>query len=130
MRFAVLRADDAAVRDELADRFRYLLIDEYQDTNHAQYVIASQLATGHRNICATGDPDQSIYAWRGADIRNILDFEADYPEAMIVRLSRLRSTGDPVGGVVFDRSQQASQAKDAFYGGGVGRGGAGMVVRG
>lgn len=94
MRFAVLLRDDAAVREELAERFRYLLIDEYQDTNHAQYVIASQLATGHRNICATGDPDQSIYAWRGADIRNILDFEADYPEARIVRLEQnFRSTG-------------------------------------
>jgi len=82
------------VRAELGDRFRYLLIDEYQDTNHAQYLIASLLASAHRNICATGDPDQSIYAWRGADIRNILDFEGEYPDARIVRLEEnFRSTG-------------------------------------
>ena len=94
MRFAVLLRNDEAVRAELAERFQYLLIDEYQDTNHAQYMIASQMAAGHRNICATGDPDQSIYAWRGADIRNILDFEADYPDAKIVRLEQnFRSTG-------------------------------------
>ena len=84
-----------AVREELSDRrFRYLLIDEYQDTNHAQYLIAAALASVHRNICATGDPDQSIYAWRGADIQNILDFEADYPEAKVVRLEQnFRSSG-------------------------------------
>ena len=82
------------IRAELSDRFRYVLIDEYQDTNHAQYLIANHLARAHRNICATGDPDQSIYAWRGADIRNILDFEADYEDAQVVRLEQnFRSTG-------------------------------------
>lgn len=73
---------------ELQQRFAYLLIDEYQDTNHAQYILAHALALKHRNICVVGDPDQSIYAWRGADIQNILDFEKDYPDANIVRLEQ------------------------------------------
>lgn len=86
--------EQEGIRAELSNRFRYLLIDEYQDTNHAQYLIANHLARSHRNICATGDPDQSIYAWRGADIRNILDFEADYEDARVVRLEQnFRSTG-------------------------------------
>lgn len=94
MRMAGLLQCDESVCRELSERFRYLLIDEYQDTNRAQYIIASRLASLHRNICATGDPDQSIYAWRGADLRNILDFEADYPEACVVRLEQnFRSTG-------------------------------------
>jgi len=85
--------DDAALRDELEDRFRYILIDEYQDTNRAQYLIARALSRNRQNICATGDPDQSIYAWRGADIHNILDFEQDYPHAKVVRLEQnYRST--------------------------------------
>jgi DNA helicase-2/ATP-dependent DNA helicase PcrA len=74
------------VCNELAERFKFLLIDEYQDTNHAQYRIAKALASRHNNICATGDPDQSIYRWRGADIRNILAFEKDWPDATIVKL--------------------------------------------
>src|SRR5436305_14484011 len=69
------------------------MIDEYQDTNHAQYDIAHALALRHRNRCVVGDPDQSIYAWRGADIQTILDFEKDYADAKIVRLERnYRST--------------------------------------
>ncbi len=75
------------------ERFQYILIDEYQDTNRPQYVIASRLAARHHNICATGDPDQSIYAWRGADINNILDFQKDYPNALTVKLEEnFRST--------------------------------------
>jgi DNA helicase-2/ATP-dependent DNA helicase PcrA len=81
------------VLKELQDRFGYILIDEYQDTNHAQYIIAHALAQKHRNMCVVGDPDQSIYAWRGADIRNILEFETDYPDAKVVKLEQnYRST--------------------------------------
>ncbi|MEX0886112.1 MAG: UvrD-helicase domain-containing protein [Phycisphaeraceae bacterium] len=78
---------------QLQERYQYVLIDEYQDTNHAQFIIASALADGHKNICATGDPDQSIYGWRGANIQNILDFETHYPTAQVVRLEQnYRST--------------------------------------
>jgi DNA helicase-2/ATP-dependent DNA helicase PcrA len=81
------------VLKQLQDRFQYVLIDEYQDTNHAQYVMAHALALRHQNMCVVGDPDQSIYAWRGADIRNILEFERDYPAAKVVRLEQnYRST--------------------------------------
>jgi len=86
MRTAFLLRDCPDVRRELSERFKFLLIDEYQDTNHAQYSIAKALASSHNNICATGDPDQSIYRWRGADIRNILAFESDWPNATVVKL--------------------------------------------
>ncbi|MBP2635153.1 MAG: pcrA [Firmicutes bacterium] len=81
------------VREKYQDKFHYILIDEYQDTNRAQYLLARTLAAKYRNICVVGDVDQSIYAWRGADIKNIMDFESDYPEAKVIKLEQnYRST--------------------------------------
>lgn len=88
-----LLQQNAEVREKYQDKFDYLLVDEYQDTNHAQYLLTKILAGKHRNICVVGDADQSIYGWRGADIQNILDFEKDYPDAKLVKLEQnYRST--------------------------------------
>ncbi len=81
------------IRKKWQNHFRYILIDEYQDTNHAQYLMAKYIAGSRENICAVGDADQSIYSWRGADLRNILDFQKDYPNAKIIKMEQnYRST--------------------------------------
>jgi DNA helicase-2/ATP-dependent DNA helicase PcrA len=81
------------VRSKYAEQFKFVMVDEYQDTNRPQYLLIRRLAAVHRNLCVVGDPDQSIYKWRGADLRNILDFEADFGDATIVKLERnYRST--------------------------------------
>ena len=84
---------DKETRDYYAEKFQYILVDEYQDTNKAQYELIKHMASVHNNICVVGDSDQSIYGWRGADIRNILDFEKDYPDAKVIKLEQnYRST--------------------------------------
>ncbi|MBT5516431.1 DNA helicase PcrA [Candidatus Peregrinibacteria bacterium] len=81
------------ILDKYQERYRFISVDEYQDTNHSQYTIVKMLAEKYRNICVIGDPDQSIYSWRGANMQNILDFEKDYPEALIIKLEQnYRST--------------------------------------
>ena len=93
MRSVQLLQQDEEVREKYQARYLYLMVDEFQDTNVAQYRLARLLAGEHRNICVVGDPDQSIYSWRSADIRNILSFQQDYPDAAVVSLDQnYRST--------------------------------------
>ena len=75
-------------REKWSNAFRYILVDEYQDTNHAQYRLLQLLAEKHKNLFAVGDPDQSIYAFRGADIRNIMEFEHDFPGTRVIPSNR------------------------------------------
>ena len=102
------------VRDRYQTRFKYIHVDEYQDTNHAQYRLVNTLAAKHRNLCVVGDDDQSVYSWRGADIRNILDFERDYPEAKVVKLEQnYRSTQtilDAANAVVANNASRKAKA--------------------
>ena len=89
----ILLEEHEDIREKYQNRFRYILVDEYQDTNGAQYRLTKLLAEQHHNLCVVGDADQSIYGWRGADIRNIMDFEKDYPEAKTIKLEQnYRST--------------------------------------
>ena len=88
--------DNPEVLERYQERFRYILVDEYQDTNMAQYVLVKLLASRYQNLCVVGDDDQSIYQWRGADIRNILNFEKDYPAAKVVKLEENYRSTQPI----------------------------------
>jgi DNA helicase-2/ATP-dependent DNA helicase PcrA len=105
-----LFAEHPDILDRYRDRFLHVLVDEYQDTNQVQYRLTNMLASRHRNLCVVGDEDQSIYRWRGADINNILDFERDYPDALVIRLEQnYRSTGtilDAAGAVIARNTQR------------------------
>jgi DNA helicase-2/ATP-dependent DNA helicase PcrA len=93
LRTVELFEQSEAVRAKYTSQFRFVMVDEYQDTNRPQYLLIRRLTESHRNLCVVGDPDQSIYKWRGADLRNMLDFEQDFPEAKVVLLERnYRST--------------------------------------
>ncbi len=85
---AHLLEENPAVREKYAQRFHHILVDEYQDTNYAQYILLKHLASVHRNVFVVADPDQSVYRWRGADYRNVQRFEKDYPDAQIILLEQ------------------------------------------
>ncbi len=109
----VLFREHPEVLARYRERFQYVLVDEYQDTNTVQYQLIRLLVAEHRNICVVGDPDQSIYAWRGANIRNILDFERDYPNARVVKLERNYRSTQPIlegaSAVVAQNTQRKSK---------------------
>jgi len=88
LHIAQLLYQNPEIRATLDERFKFILVDEYQDTNHVQYVMLRALSVDYPNLAVTGDPDQSIYGWRGADIKNILQFESDYPKVKVVRLEQ------------------------------------------
>ena len=122
LKAVTLFAESDEARARYAERFRYIMVDEYQDTNRPQYLLVRYLAERHRNLCVVGDPDQSIYKWRGADLRNILDFEKDFPETTVVRLERnYRSTQvilDAASGLIAHNRQRRDKRLYTESGGG------------
>ncbi|MCB5230595.1 MAG: UvrD-helicase domain-containing protein [Candidatus Cloacimonas sp.] len=96
MKTALLLRENEQVRNKYQDKFSHIMIDEYQDTNYAQFKIISTLAEKSKNICAVGDDDQAIYSWRGASIKNILNFTTDFPNAKIIRLERNYRSSQPI----------------------------------
>lgn len=100
------------VLEKYQNLFKYILIDEYQDTNHIQYLLVKKLASQHRNLCVVGDEDQSIYSWRGADITNILSFESDFPEAITIKLEENYRSTKTIVGAATHLIKNNSQRKD------------------
>ncbi|NGX31921.1 MAG: ATP-dependent DNA helicase PcrA [Chlamydiae bacterium] len=114
----VLFQEHKDILEQYQQRWRYLLIDEYQDTNHAQYLLARQLISQTHNLFVVGDPDQSIYSWRGADISNILSFEKDYPGACVIRLEQnYRSTQNILNAANFLIQENASRYEKTLWSG-------------
>lgn len=117
-----LLRDVPEIRSRLQSQWRYFMVDEYQDTNYSQYLITKYLASETRNLCVVGDDDQSIYSWRGADIRNILDFEKDYPEAEVVVLNQNYRSREPIlaaaAGVISNNTQRKEKTIEATRGDG------------
>src|SRR5208283_4611584 len=120
---ATLLRESPEVRASLDERYRFIMVDEYQDTNLAQYVIARALSIDHPNLAVTGDPDQSIYGWRGANLSNILDFEKDFPEVRVVRLEQNYRSTKRILRVAADliRHNVKRKQKDLFTENGEGR---------
>lgn len=100
------------VLDQYQDKFKYIMVDEYQDTNRIQYLLVQQLASGHRNLCVVGDEDQSIYSWRGADITNILNFEKDFKEAKVIKLEQNYRSTQTIVNAASKLIKNNSQRKD------------------
>ncbi len=115
---ARLMEDNLTVRDKYAQKFRHVLVDEFQDTNLAQYALVKQLASHHKNIFCVGDPDQSVYAWRGADYRNLQKFEQDFPEAEVVLLEQNYRSHQNILDVatsVIDRARTPNRIKKKLF---------------
>lgn len=112
MRSVNLLHDHPELAAKMQERFHYVLVDEYQDTNRAQYVLTKILAGKYKNICVVGDDDQSIYSWRGADIRNILEFEKDYPSVKVVKLEQNYRSTQPILDSAWRMVQNNQMRKD------------------